>query len=391
MYIYDDIKLIVQNARAVPLFTPKEERALARAIAETRIDLWENTLSYHAFCPYMIDLARPELESILNRASVKRTVDLSSLDELRQYAEMARQQKKLKLFTSRKNDVARVISDIDRGLEVFDKVNREIRKDNPFGRPKPPKNSRKFPDYLDALDAKLKAHRKLKERFWRANIRLAVSLTKKYDHGMIPFADMMQEALIGLMTAVERFDYKKGFRFSTYATWWVRHALNRFLANHGRTVRWPAHVVTDFEHLKTTRNKIINRGERPTVELLAEESGIKLKRVERIVGLRTIQPISFDAALVGFDRSETLADRIADEKLAIDETSPNIDPALDRIKSEIYGLPGIEGDVLIKRFGLDGKAPLTLREIAEQHSLSRERIRQLENRGLDRLREIVRR
>lgn len=389
MFIIEDIKLILDNARKVELFTPKQERELAKKIADSRADLWEHVLSDAAACPFIIEMVYPKLEEILKRGSIRRDIDPTPLiNDFLNQAKLARTRScsNKKIRESRK-DAALLIAKIDTGLEGFSEVYEQLKSKRPFGMSSRPRNSLKFPKYLEGIEKRLDIHRRYKNRFWQSNIRLAISLTKKYDHGMIPFADMLHEGLIGLMTAVERFDVERGYRFSTYATWWVRHALNRFMANHGRTIRWPAHVVSDFEHLKRTREKILRRGDQVTPDLLIKESGMKPVRVHRILKLRTIQPISLEQDLPGLD-GLTVADRLYDEKFSIDENL--IDPAIDRIKEKVYNLPGIEGDILVKRFGLDGTSPKTLQEIAKDHDLSRERIRQLENRGLKRLRGMVR-
>jgi len=391
MYIYDDIKLIIEKSRSNPLLTKSEELELAEQISTTRIGVWEHTLSYAPFCIPILDFVEPQLIKLIERMQASH--DLSVLERCREAAR-ARRLRNIKsnkeLFFRACKDAADVIAEIDSGLKLLTTARKILEQPKPFGGKSPPKGSAPFEEYIRVLDTRLDAHRALKERFWLANIRLAVVLAKKYDYGMIPFADLLQEGLLGVMTAVERFDYRKGFKFSTYGTWWVRHALNRFLANHGRTVRWPAHVVADFETLKKARNKLFTRGEDTTIEGLARASGIKPSRVESILSLSTISAVSIDQPLRGFDKEETLKERLSDGGLDIPDESPFLDPSFRKIRSRVHRLPGIEGDILVKRFGLDGKGERTLQEIANEHDLSRERIRQLQKQGLERLRGYVR-
>lgn len=390
MHIHDDIKIILNASRRNPLLKPKEERDLAKRIFTSRIDVWEHSLSYAPLCAAMLDFVEPLLLKLLER--MKKPLDLAKLEACRVAANDIRERgttRNKKNFDRACKEAAEAVSEIDASLKVFGAAQDLMRKPKPFGMSTPPKGSGKFSAYLQALDAEMGAHRALKEKFWLANIRLAVGLTKKYDYGMVPFADLMQEALLGLMTAVERFDHRKGFKFSTYGTWWVRHALNRYTANHGRTIRWPAHVVADFETLRRAHNKLFAIGEPTDIESLSRVSQIKPKRVEAILSLTTINPLSLDMP-IGFDTQETLRDRLSDGALDIPDESPHLDPQFKRIRSKVNRLPGIEGDVIIKRFGLDGQEPRTLQAIAEEHALSRERIRQLQERGLDRLRGYVR-
>jgi RNA polymerase primary sigma factor len=323
---------------------------------------------------------------------MKKPLDLDKLEDCRKASNDLRRRgtvRNRETFAGARKIAAAEICEIDAGLSVLVLMRDLARQRKPFGMPTPRKGSGKFSAYLSALDAKMRAHKALKERFWIANFRLAIVLARKYDYGLVPFADLMQEGLLGLMKAVERFDYRKGFKFSTYGTWWLRHALNRYTANHGRTIRWPAHLVTSFEKLKRTHNKLSSVGEPTDAKSLSEASGIKLKRVEMVLSLNTINPFSLDAQPPGSEGNETLGDRLTDDRLGIDEESPLLDPHFKKILSEIDHLPGLEGEIIVKRFGLDGETPRTLREIGDEHRLSRERIRQLQERGLERLREYV--
>lgn len=390
MYIYDDMKLIFETSRRIPLMKKEEELALAKEIFTTRIDVWEHTLSYAALCAAMLDFIEPQLLKLLKTRD--KSIDLGTFKTCRRTANDLRRRRTVhseKVFADAISAAAKEICEIDESLKIFGAVHSVIQQKGPFGMNTPSKTSGKFKKYLRILDTKMAAHKALKEKFWLANIRLAIVLTRKYDFGLLPFSDLMQEGLIGLMTAVERFDYRKGFKFSTYATWWVRHALNRYTANNGRTIRWPAHVVTRFEKLKRTHRKLFSVGEPTDAESLSKASGIDLKRVESILSLNTIHPLSLDAQLTSYESHETLGDRLHNGQLDIDDESPHLDPQFKRILSRINHLPGIEGDVIVKRFGLDGEDPWTLREIGEEYSLSRERIRQLQEQGLERLREYV--
>ena len=388
MFNPDDIRLTIETLRRNPLLKKGEELALAKRIFTTRIEVWERALSYEALSEALLDFAQPELLKLA--APMKKELELDKLEACRKAACDLRQRGlrgRQRDFARACKEAAEAICEIDASLRVLSVVRNVAHQRKPFGRPTPRKTSGRFPSYLAALDAKIEAHRVLKERFWAANIRLAVKLAAKYDHGLVPFPDLMQEGLLGLMIAVERFDHRKGFKFVTYAPWWVRHALSRFTANHGRTVRWTVRTVQDFDRLRKAHDKLRAAGESSDINSLAKISKLTAKRVELILSLNTLQPISLDTKIPGFD--DTLVDRLTAENLEIDDGPSHLDPQLKKIRDKIDRLPGIEGRIIIERFGLDGKGERTLREIGDEHSLSRERIRQLQERGLDRLRRSV--
>ena len=378
MFIPADLKLLLDACQRHPVLAPKEEKSLAKEIHETRIAVWEHALCYEALCEGMLEFALPELVKRVER--MQQTLEIDKIDAC----------KKTAYNLEARKEVAVMVSEIDTGLKILSIIQTVVRQRKPFNRVTPRKSSGEFIAYLETFDAQMKAHKALKEKFWHANIRLVVSVGKKYDYGLVPFADLVQEGLLGLMTAVERFDYRRGFKFSTYATWWIRHAMTRYGANRGRTVRWPAHVATDFEKLKKAHRKLRNDGEEATPEALGKASGLNTKRVERLLDNNFIVPISIDAQIPGFEGHETLADRLANGMLDIPEEHPHLDPAFKKIMGRIGRLPGIEGRILIKRFGLDGDEPWTLSKIGAEHGLSRERIRQLQEQALVNLRGYIR-
>ena len=389
MFINNDIKLLLDTCRRNPVFTPDEEKACAKEIFDTRILVWEHALSYEALCEGMLEFALPELIKKVERMQM--TLDLDKIEACKNAAnDLRRRQLRIHVdaFKVACKETATMIAEIDTGLKTLTLIQKVIRQKQPFNRVTP-RATGKFATYLAGFDAQMKAHTAIKEKFWIANIRLAVSVGRRYDYGLVPFADLMQEGLLGLMTAVERFDYRRGFKFSTYATWWIRHTICRYAANNGRTVRWPAHVVTDFEKLRKAHRKLKTAGEETTPEAMGEACGLTTKRVETLLANDFIVPLSIDAQVApGF--SDTLADRITTGNLDIPDESPHLDPSFKKIQARIKRLPGLEGRILIRRFGLDGDAPQTLREIAEEHDLSRERIRQLQNQAIEHLREYVR-
>jgi len=229
-----------------------------------------------------------------------------------------------------------------------------------------------------------------KQRFIRANLRLVVMVARRFNHGRLALHDLIQDGNIGLMKAVDRFDPKRGFRFSTYATWWIRHAISRALADTGRAVRLPVHMIEAQTRVaRVSREFEALHGREPGDPELAEATGLSLERIHRMRWSLVDGPVSLDAP-VGHLQGRTLQDQLADD----DAPTPELlDSELlhRRLREAFAALPPVEAAVLRERMGMDDQPEQTLREIGERHALSRERIRQIQEQGLARLRREFRR
>ncbi len=390
---HSPLGIYFREMAAAQLMSPAQELSAAQNILARREQYWRAILNYPPFVPAIVEV----VDRTFHEPDCPR-VELDALGassrQLRDRQTRTHEEK----FTADAALLAKTMARLDTDGEATEPIVADLRA-IAAGRGAgvrlavtlPRHDSAPFRRYMSAIEEAAGALWAAKNAFVRANLRLVVTMARRYSHGRMALPDLIQEGNIGLLKAVDRFDPDRGYRFSTYASWWIRHAISRAVADKAREVRVPVHMLDVHHKLRKTKQRFeITQGREPGDEELAASAEVPVERVRRLRMCLLDQAPSLDSPISGHDA------RTAGELLE-DETIPQPIEGIQsrvmdsKIRELVERLPTIEADVLRKRFGLDEAEPMTLREIGEQYSLSRERIRQLQEQALAKIRRELRR
>jgi RNA polymerase primary sigma factor len=383
------LAMYFRDMAELDVLRPEQEFETARNIEQMELDLWRTVVGFAPGTGWILDIVEREVgkplpEAKLHRAAAERARRKSSIPARSRFEKSGSQLAvKLRLL-----DIDRIF--IDAALAEIQRVGRAtkglpIEGTIPFST-----TTKAFADYVRTVSAKAFRLKAAKNEFVKANLRLVVSIARRFNHGRLPLADLIQEGNIGLMKAVERYDYHRGFRFSTYASWWIRHAISRALADKGRAVRLPVHMIDAYHRIAKSQRELQSKLERPpTTHEIAAATGIEAEKLEKMKTFLSETPVSLDRPISDED-GRRLIDVLVDpnEGPAVPEQMASTETQSEMLRL-LASLKPIEADILRKRFGLVNDKERTLKEIGDEYRLSRERVRQLQEQALGKMRRAM--
>jgi RNA polymerase primary sigma factor len=369
------------------VLTSEQEIEIAKKLASLEIERWTVALREVSIVPQMIQAIETQMtpdHQIENFSEFREYINsILNEDSAKEHNPAVIKQNKQR-YTETIAAIAAKIHEQDINRDFISSVHRivlALTKDERTN--KEPKWINLVKD-CEILAARVRA---VKHSFIRANLRLVVSIARRYDRGQMPFIDIIQEGNLGLIKAVERFDYRKGFRFNTYASWWIRHAIGRALADKGHAVRVPVHALDAQQRLGKAVEAITSRlGRAPTEEELVKETGINSRKLAKVQKHKMTSMTSLDKEVSGTDDRKYI-DMLMDDRIKTPFENTMLSAWNKNMESALSILTPMEQSIIRWRYGLDTQGEeMTLKEIGDFYSLSRERIRQLQEQALLKLR-----
>jgi RNA polymerase primary sigma factor len=372
-----------------PVLSPEEEQALAQDIEALEVELWTNLLAFSPTTDFLVD-------AILAHASAEASAELKTVCARLARAGQKHRKERTKAARAALERAAGGVAthvlgvDLDKdalksAIAGLDAYARGVdRKGIRCGR-----STRDFKNHLRRVRSAYANATAARDAFAQANLRLVISIARRYANGPMALQDLIQEGNLGLLKAVDRFDHRRGFRFSTFASWWIRHSVGRALADKGREVRVPVHMVDASFRLKKAQRELMTKlGRTPTERELSAASNIPVAKLRQMNTLLLGHSVSMNQP-VSNDDERPMVEVFRDANTEADTPADIIDRRIvSRELVEAMGdlLSPMETDIVRRRFGLVDGNEETLQEIADSYSRSRERIRQIQATALDKLR-----
>jgi len=360
---------------AIPLLTAEEEQILAREMRDAEVAVWALLLADDAVIHVLLEheaLAEMPKKDVLLRHARR---------SAKSGARAGGGDKDITVL-------ADVLREVDDDRIIVDEAITIVR-NGPV--PKGVKARREHAEVIAQIERSRRRALHLRNRFVRANLRLVVSVARRFHHHRMPLIDLIQEGNLGLIKSVHRFDHRRGFRFSTYAHWWIRQAIERAIMNKGAQVRLPVHVFDGRREIaRATHDLAQQLGREPEPEEVAKALGCTIEKLDEFLKATPRDPVSLDDP-IGDDEDRTLGETIAaGSDVHPDERVIAVDQA-DHVRSILKRLTPMEIDIIERRFGLVRDNDETLEEIGKTYRLSRERVRQIQVQGLKKMQKVCER
>ena len=384
------LAMYFRDMAELDVLRPEQEFETARKIEEMEMDLWRTLLGFAPGADWIGDTIEKAVGKPMPEVKAYRTA-----------AEKARQQgfdPDARAASTRRRaswrrscaciDIDRIF--LDASLAEIQRIGRAT-EGLPFEGHVPfTTTTRLFKTYVKTVRQKALRLKAAKNEFVKANLRLVVSIARRFNHGRLPLADLIQEGNIGLMKAVERYDYRRGFRFSTYASWWIRHAISRALADKGRAVRLPVHMIDAYHRIAKSQRELQSKLERPpTTEELAAATGIEAEKLEKMKTFLSETPVSLDRPISDEDGRRLIDVLVDPNEGPARAGSDGVDRDPERDAEAARGSEADRGRHPAQALRPANDRERTLKEIGDEYSLSRERVRQLQEQALGKMRRAM--